>query len=87
MTKHAFLKGWVLAVLAGVAIGMAVTAKSMQSPDAPMGSAKRPQDGPHEGRLADTLGSVSKEVRLKAAPLFILDFHFIYVIFNIIKPK
>ena len=33
MTKHAFLEGMGLGVLAGAAIGMAVTAKSMQSPD------------------------------------------------------
>ena len=30
MTKHAFLEGMGLGVLAGAAIGMAVTAKSMQ---------------------------------------------------------
>lgn len=33
MTKHAFLEGMGLGVLAGAAIGMAVTAKNMQSPD------------------------------------------------------
>lgn len=33
MTKHAFLEGMGLGVLAGAAIGMAVTAKSMQNPD------------------------------------------------------
>ena len=33
MTKHAFLEGMGLGVLAGAAIGMAVAAKSMQSPD------------------------------------------------------
>ena len=31
MTKHAFLEGMGLGVLAGAAIGMAVTAKSMQT--------------------------------------------------------
>lgn len=33
MTKHAFLEGMGLGIMAGAAIGMAVTAKSMQSPD------------------------------------------------------
>ena len=33
MTKHAFLEGMGLGVLAGAAIGMAVAAKSIWSPD------------------------------------------------------
>ena len=33
MTKHAFLEGMGLGVLAGAAIGMAVAARGMQNPD------------------------------------------------------
>ena len=33
MTKHAFLEGMGLGVLAGAAIGMAVAAKGMQDPN------------------------------------------------------
>lgn len=33
MTKHAFLEGMGMGIIAGAAIGMAVAAKSMQSPD------------------------------------------------------
>lgn len=33
MTKHAFLEGMGLGVLAGAAVGMAVTAKGMQDPN------------------------------------------------------
>ena len=49
MTKHAFLEGMGLGVLAGAAIGMAVAAKSMQSPDV------RRMDHMKDD-LADTLG-------------------------------
>ena len=33
MTKHAFLEGMGMGIIAGAAIGMAVAAKGMQSPD------------------------------------------------------
>ena len=33
MTKHAFLEGMGLGILAGAAVGMAVTAKGMQDPN------------------------------------------------------
>ena len=33
MTKHAFLEGMGLGVLAGAVVGMAVTAKGMQDPN------------------------------------------------------
>ena len=56
---------------------------------APDGPACRPQDGPHEGRLGGHPGPVSSKRGAAKKPhlFFILDFYFIYVIFNIIKPK
>ena len=57
MTKHAFLEGMGLGVLAGAAVGMAVAAKGMQDPN--VRRAVR-QTGRKMGRmrddLADTLG-------------------------------
>lgn len=57
MTKHAFLEGMGLGVLAGAAIGMAVAARGMQNPDV-----RRPHGRPGrrmshmKAELADTLG-------------------------------
>ena len=57
MTKHAFLEGMGLGVLAGAAIGMAVTAKSMQSPDMRRMAKKAARRMDHrKDDLADTLG-------------------------------
>lgn len=57
VTKHAFLEGMGLGVLAGAAVGMAVAAKGMQDPN--VRRAVR-QTGRKMGRmrddLADTLG-------------------------------
>ena len=57
LTKHAFLEGMGLGVLAGAAVGMAVAAKGMQDPN--VRRAVR-QTGRKMGRmrddLADTLG-------------------------------
>ena len=63
MTKHAFLEGMGLGVLAGeagpagAAIGMAVTAKSMQSPDVRRMARRAVRKMDHmKDDLADTLG-------------------------------
>ena len=57
MTKHAFLEGMGLGVLAGAAVGMAVAAKGMQDPNV---RRMVRQTGRNMGRmrddLADTLG-------------------------------
>ena len=89
MTKHAFLEGMGLGGAGGRrAIGMAVAAKSMQSPDVRRMAWRAVRKMDHmKDDLADTLAYKLKKRWPKAAPLFILDFHFIYVIFNIIKPK
>ena len=56
MTKHAFLEGMGLGVLAA-AIGMAVTAKSMQSPDVRRMARRAVRKMDHmKDDLADTLG-------------------------------
>ena len=56
MTKHAFLEGMGLGVLAGAAIGMAVTAKSMQIPDVRRMSRRAGRKMEHmKDDLADTL--------------------------------
>ena len=44
MTKHAFLEGMGMGIIAGAAIGMAVAAKSMQSPTC-AGWPKKPPAG------------------------------------------
>ena len=55
MTKHAFLEGMGLGVLAGAAIGMA--AKSMQSPDVRRMARRAVRKMDHmKDDLADTLG-------------------------------
>ena len=57
MTKHAFLEGMGLGVLAGAAIGMAVAAKSMQSPDVRRMARRSVRKMDHmKDDLADTLG-------------------------------
>lgn len=57
MTKHAFLEGMGLGVLAGAAIGMAVAAKSMQSPDVRRMARRTVRKMDHmKDDLADTLG-------------------------------
>ena len=57
MTKHAFLEGMGLGVLAGAASGMAVTAKSMQSPDVRRMARRAVRKMDHmKDDLADTLG-------------------------------
>ena len=57
MTKHAFLEGMGLGVLAGAAIGMAVAAKSMQSPDVRRMARRVVRKMDHmKDDLADTLG-------------------------------
>ena len=57
MTKHAFLEGMGLGVLAGAAIGMAVAAKGMQSPDMRRMAKKAARRMDHmKDDLADTLG-------------------------------
>ena len=56
MTKHAFLEGMGLGVLAGAAIGMAVAAKSM-SPDVRRMARRAVRKMDHmKDDLADTLG-------------------------------
>ena len=73
MTKHAFLEGMGLGVLAGAAIGMAVTAKSMQSPDVRRMARRAVRKMDHmKDDLADTLGLYAqKEVRLKSRTSFL----------------
>ena len=57
MTKHAFLEGMGLGVLAGAAIGMAVAAKGMQSPDMRRMARRAGRTMNHmRADLADTLG-------------------------------
>ena len=57
MTKHAFLEGMGLGVLAGAAIGMAVAAKSMKSPDVRRMARRAVRKMDHmKDDLADTLG-------------------------------
>ncbi|WP_297212186.1 hypothetical protein [uncultured Flavonifractor sp.] len=57
MTKHAFLEGMGLGVLAGAAIGMAVAARGMQSPDMRRMAKKAVRRMDHmKDDLADTLG-------------------------------
>ena len=57
MTKHAFLEGMGLGVLAGAAIGMAVAARGMQSPDMRRMAKKAvPRMDHMKDDLADTLG-------------------------------
>ena len=57
MTKHAFLEGMGLGVLAGAAIGMAVTAKGMMDPNMRRMARKaiRKMDHMRED-LSDTMG-------------------------------
>ena len=52
LTKHAFLEGMGLGVLAGAAVGMAVAAKGMQDPN--VRRAVR-QTGRKMGRMRDDL--------------------------------
>lgn len=57
MTKHVFLEGIGLGVLAGAAIGMAVTAKSMQSPNVRRAARRTVRKMGHmKDDLTDTLG-------------------------------
>lgn len=57
MTKHAFLEGMGLGVLAGAAIGMAVAAKGMQNPDVRRAARRAGRKMNHmRADLADTLG-------------------------------
>ena len=57
MTKHAFLEGLGLGVLAGAAIGMAVAAKGMQNPDVRRAARRAGRKMNHmRADLADTLG-------------------------------
>ena len=57
MTKHAFLEGMGMGIIAGAAIGVAVAAKGMQSPDMRWMAkeAARRMDHMKDDR-ADTLG-------------------------------
>lgn len=57
MTKHAFLEGMGLGVLAGAAIGMAVAARGMQNPDVRRAARQAGRRMSHmKAELADTLG-------------------------------
>ena len=57
MTKHEFLEGMGLGILAGAAIGMAVTAKSMHDPDVRRMARKAVRKMDHmKADLVDTLG-------------------------------
>ena len=57
MTKHAFLEGMGLGVLAGAAIGMAVAARGMQNPDMRRAARRAGRKVSHmRAELADTLG-------------------------------
>ena len=57
MTKHAFLEGMGLGVLAGAAIGMAVAARGMQNPDVRWAARSAGRRMSHmKADLADTLG-------------------------------
>ena len=57
MTKHAFLEGIGMGIIAGAAIGMAVAAKGMQSPDMRRMAKKAARRMDHmKDDLADTLG-------------------------------
>ena len=57
MTKHAFLEGMGMGIIAGAAIGMAVAAKSMQNPDMRRMAKKAARRMDHlKDDLADTLG-------------------------------
>ena len=57
MTKHAFLEGMGMGIIAGAAIGMAVAAKGMQSPDMRRMAKKAARRMDHmKDNLADTLG-------------------------------
>ncbi|HJC00604.1 MULTISPECIES: hypothetical protein [Oscillospiraceae] len=57
MTKHAFLEGMGMGIIAGAAIGMAVAAKGMQSPDMRRMAKKAARRMDHmKDDLADTLG-------------------------------
>ena len=56
MTKHAFLEGMGMGIIAGAAIGMAVAAKGMQSPDMRRMAKKAARRMDHmKDDLADTL--------------------------------
>ena len=57
MTKHAFLEGMGMGIIAGAAIGMAVAAKGLQSPDMRRMAKKAARRMDHmKDDLADTLG-------------------------------
>lgn len=57
MTKHAFLEGMGMGIIAGAAIGMAVAAKGIQSPDMRRMAKKAARRMDHmKDDLADTLG-------------------------------
>lgn len=57
MTKHAFLEGMGLGILAGAAIGMAATAKGMSNPDMRRMARKAVRKMDHmKDDLTDTLG-------------------------------
>lgn len=57
MTKHAFLEGMGMGIIAGAAIGMAVATKGMQSPDMRRMAKKAARKMDHmKDDLADTLG-------------------------------
>ena len=57
MTKHAFLEGMGMGIIAGAAIAMAVAAKGMQSPDMRRMAKKAARRMDHmKDDLADTLG-------------------------------
>ena len=57
MTKHAFLEGMGMGIIAGAAIGMAVAAKGMQNPDMRRMDKKAARRMDHmKDDLADTLG-------------------------------
>ena len=57
MTKHAFLEGMGMGIIAGAAIGMAGAANSMQSPDMRRMAKKAARRMDHmKDDLADTLG-------------------------------
>ena len=57
MTKHAFLEGMGMGIIAGAAIGMAVAARGMQNPDVRRAARKAGRRMSHmKAELADTLG-------------------------------
>ena len=57
MTKHAFLEGMGLGVLAGAAIGRGGAARGMQNPDGRRAARKAGRRMSHmRAELADTLG-------------------------------